>query len=81
MGSDNQEEKSLSANEHGEARMMKAVVKGVLIGLPVALVGMTLALWFFTDRDLAAAAATSILPAVLTGVFFGGFAGMARTMD
>lgn len=71
----------LAANEEGDVRMMRAVIKGVLIGLPVVLVGMTLALWVFTDRDLGAAAATSILPGVLTGVFFGGFAGMARTME
>lgn len=71
----------MAANGDDGTRMMKAVVQGVLIGLPVIFVGMTLALWIFTDRDLGGALATSILPGILTGVFFGGFAGMARTMD
>ncbi len=64
-----------------EASMGHAVTKGVLIGLPVALIGITLALFFFTEQDLGEAAVTAILPGVLLGVFGGGFAGMAITMD
>lgn len=64
-----------------EAAMGHAVTKGVLIGLPVALIGITLALFLFTDRGLAESAVTAILPGVLLGVFGGGFAGMAVSMD
>lgn len=71
----------VSTTDDGGTRMMKSVVQGVLIGLPVIFVGITLAVWIFTDRDFGAALTTAILPGILTGVFFGGFAGMARTMD
>lgn len=64
-----------------ESRMGHAVTKGILIGLPLAYAVITLALFFFTDRSLGAAAATAILPGVLLGVFGGGFAGVAATMD
>jgi len=71
----------VATNDDSGVRMMKSVVQGVLIGLPVIFIAMTLALWIFTDRDFAGALVTSILPGILTGVFFGGFAGMARSMD
>jgi hypothetical protein len=61
--------------------MGHAVAKGILIGLPLAYVVITLALFLFTDRSLGSAAATAILPGVLLGVFGGGFGGVAATMD
>jgi hypothetical protein len=64
-----------------EARMGRAIVRGVLVGLPLAFVLLTGALVLFADRDLAGAAVTAILPTALLGVFGGGFAGVALTMD
>ena len=62
------------------AIMGRAIVRGVAIGLPVVIVGLTLAIWIFTKNDLADSFATAILPGVLLGAFGGGFAGMAATM-
>ena len=61
--------------------MAKAVAKGVLIGFPVSLIGLTIAVWLITDLDLADSFATALLPGVLLGGFAGGFAGVAATMD
>jgi hypothetical protein len=63
------------AGHHGEV-LIRWVARGVAVGIPLAIVAVTLGLWLFTDADLATAFATAILPAVLVGVFFGGFAGM-----
>lgn len=63
------------------ARMGKAIVRGVAIGLPVCLIGLTLAVWLITDQSLADSFATAALPGVLLGAFAGGFAGVAATMD
>lgn len=63
------------------ARMGKAIVRGVTIGLPAAIVGLTVTVWLITDLDLGNSFATALLPGVLLGGFAGGFAGMAMTMD
>lgn len=61
--------------------MGKAILRGVLIGLPVGIVGLTLTVLLITNNSLADSFATAILPGVLLGVFGGGFAGMAITME
>lgn len=78
----------LSMVEHSEeadvthaARMGKAVAKGVVIGFPVCLIGLTLAIWLITDLDLVDSFATALLPGILLGGFAGGFAGVAATME
>lgn len=58
-----------------------AIVRGVLVGLPVSLVGLTLAVWLITDLDIVNSLVTALLPGVLLGAFGGGFAGMAMTMS
>lgn len=63
------------------ARMGHAIVRGIIIGLPVALVGIAVGVWLITGIDFTDAIATAILPGILLGVFGGGFAGMASTMD
>lgn len=75
-------------SEHSEeaevthaARMGKAIVRGVVIGFPVCLVGLTIAVWLITDLDFADSIATALLPGILLGGFAGGFAGVAATMD
>jgi preprotein translocase subunit SecF len=63
------------------ALMGKAIVKGVLIGLPVALIGLTVTIYLITDNSWAVSAMTALLPGILLGTFGGGFAGMAGTMS
>jgi hypothetical protein len=64
-----------------DARMGKAVARGVLVGFPVALIGLTIAVWLITDLDLVDSFATALLPGILLGGFAGGFVGVATTMD
>ena len=59
----------------------KAVMKGALIGLPLMLVFITLAVWWVTGQSLETSVATSLLPGVLFGVFGGGFIGMLGALD
>ena len=61
--------------------MGAAIVKGVIIGLPLAIVGLTVGVMFITDLDVFDSFATAILPGILLGAFGGGFTGMAATMQ
>jgi hypothetical protein len=61
--------------------MGSAIIRGILIGLPMALIGLTLGIYLITDNTLAVSAETAVLPGILLGTFAGGFAGMAATMD
>lgn len=61
--------------------MGHAIVRGISIGFPVCLIGLTLAIWWITDQDIVDSFATALLPGVLLGGFAGGFAGVAATMD
>ena len=63
------------------ARMGRAIVKGVTIGFPACIIGLTLAVWLITDLDLGDSFNTALLPGILLGGFAGGFAGMAMTME
>lgn len=64
-----------------DARMGRAIVRGIKVALPTAVVFLTLAVWLITDLEPADAFAAALLPSVLIGVFAGGFAGVAATMD
>jgi len=61
--------------------MGKAILRGIAIGFPVCLIGLTVAIWLITDQDLADSFATALLPGILLGGFAGGFVGVAATMD
>ncbi len=63
------------------AIMGPAIIKGIVIGLPAAIIGLTVSVWLITDLDWLGSFATAILPGVLLGAFAGGFAGMATTME
>jgi ABC-type Mn2+/Zn2+ transport system permease subunit len=63
------------------ARMGRAIIRGVVVGVPLSIVGIALAVWLMTDLDIGDAIATALLPGVLFGGFAGGFAGVAATMD
>ena len=60
--------------------MGPAIIRGILIGVPVVLVGLTIAIWLITDLDIFESMTTALLPGILLGAFGGGFAGMAMTM-
>lgn len=60
--------------------MGPAILRGIVIGIPLVLVGLTLGIWAITDLDIFEALTTALLPGVLLGAFGGGFAGMATTM-
>ncbi len=70
----------IEQHEDEDLRMAKAVGKGVIVGLPIALVGLTFIVQWMTGQDLPDSIATSLLPGTLLGVFFGGFVGMVRNM-
>ncbi len=74
-------EHSEQADVARDARMGKAIIKGLAIGFPTTLVLLTLAVWLITDLDLADSFATALLPGILLGGFAGGFAGVASSMD
>lgn len=63
------------------AIMGAAIIKGIIIGLPVVIVGLTFGVMAITDLDIVNSFATAILPGILLGAFGGGFAGMAATMQ
>jgi hypothetical protein len=60
--------------------MGPAIIRGIIIGVPVTLVALTIGIWLITPLDIAEAALTALLPGILLGAFGGGFAGMAMTM-
>ncbi|MGD2044333.1 MAG: hypothetical protein PVJ28_11835 [Acidimicrobiia bacterium] len=74
-------EHSEQADSTRDARMGKAILKGLAIGFPASLVILTVAIWLITDLDLGDSFATALLPGILFGGFAGGFAGVAATMD
>lgn len=60
--------------------MGQAVIRGISLGIPVAIVFLTLVVWMITDQDLADSFATALLPGVMLGGFAGGFVGLTRSM-
>lgn len=70
------------AEQEGTERdpMGPAIIRGILIGVPVVLVGLSIGIWLITDLDFYESLTTALLPGILLGAFGGGFAGMAATM-
>jgi hypothetical protein len=60
--------------------MGPAIIRGIIIGVPLTLAALTIGIWLITPLDIAEAALTALLPGILLGAFGGGFAGMAMTM-
>ncbi|MDE0710173.1 MAG: hypothetical protein F4X18_12520 [Acidimicrobiia bacterium] len=58
-----------------------AIMKGSIVGLPLMVAFITVAVWLMTDQSWQTSIATALLPGVLFGVFGGGFIGMIRVMD
>jgi hypothetical protein len=59
----------------------KAIARGAFIGVPLGIVGITVAVWLITGLDLYECFATAIMPGVLFGAFAGGFVGMTMSMS
>ena len=59
----------------------KLITRFVALGVPVGIVGLTLAVWLITDLDVVDSFATAIMPGVLLGAFTGGFIGMTLSMS
>ena len=66
------------AQEADELRVARSVAVWIGIVTPVALVAVTLALWLVLDVTFDKALAIGAWPAVLVGVFGGGFVGIIR---
>ena len=67
------------AQHHGEVdekKFGRAIATSIMVGTPVAIIFIVLAMWIFTDSDLGRAFSIGIWPGVLTGVFGGGFVGV-----
>ena len=62
--------------EVDEKKFGRAIATSVVVGTPVAIIFIVLAMWIFTDADLGKAFATGIWPGILTGAFGGGFIGV-----
>ena len=56
----------------------RSVGLGAAIGIPVAFVVITLAVWLILSVEFGEAVAISIWPSLLTGGFAGGFIGVVR---
>jgi len=67
--------------EPHEVRVGRSVAVWIGIATPVALVAVTLVLWLVLDVTLGKAFAIGAWPAVLVGVFGGGFVGIVRGAD
>lgn len=67
--------------EDTDGNVGRAVVRGVVLGLPASMVLITVAVWLSTDLGLLGSFITALLPGTLLGVFGGGFAGIATTME
>jgi VIT1/CCC1 family predicted Fe2+/Mn2+ transporter len=65
-------------HEIDEGQFARSVALSIGAGLPVALVVITLAVWLMLDVSFGKAFAISAWPAILTGVFGGGFVGVVR---
>ncbi|MGH8945034.1 MAG: hypothetical protein ACRDVL_02665 [Acidimicrobiia bacterium] len=63
------------------ARMRRAIVRGIAVGVPICVVGLTLAIWMLTDLGLMDSFVAAVLPGAGLGGFAGGFAGIAATSD
>jgi len=71
----------MEEHESNSGNTSKSIARAVAIGLPVGIVGLTLAVWLITDLDIYDSFATAIMPGVLLGAFSGGFVGMTMSME
>ena len=70
----------MASTEHDidEGTFARSIAFWIGASLPVALVVVTLAVWWALDVNLGKAFVISAWPAALTGVFGGGFVGVVR---
>jgi hypothetical protein len=70
----------MAEHETSSEEMGRAISRGAFIGVPVGIVGLTVAVRLITGLDLFECLATAIMPGVLLGAFAGGFVGMTASM-
>ena len=70
----------MEEHDTSSERTGKAIARGAIIGVPVGIVGLTIAVRLITGLDLFECFATAIMPGVLLGAFGGGFVGMTMSM-
>ena len=63
-----------------DARMGKAIVRGVIIGVPSAIVFLTISVLLITDLYLCGSVVTARIPGVLRGCFAGWSPGFTLTL-
>jgi hypothetical protein len=69
------------ADQAADSRLGKAIMRGAMIGIPVTLIGLTIAIWLMTNQDIFVSFTTALIPGVALGAFGGGFAGMTSAMS
>lgn len=74
-------ERSEDPEAERSSRMGRAITRGIIVAMPVCVVGLTLAIWLLTDQGLMDSFVTAILPGTALGGFAGGFAGLAASSD
>jgi hypothetical protein len=71
----------MAEHEPTSGKSNKGIARFVALGVPIGIVGLTLAVWLITDLDIYDSFATAIMPGVLLGAFSGGFVGMTVGME
>lgn len=71
----------MAEHESTPGNVSRSIVRAVTFGVPVGVVGLTLAVWLITNLDIYDSFATAIMPGTLLGAFAGGFVGMATGTD
>ncbi len=61
-------------------RVMRGIIRGMAVSIPVAILLIGAFLFVVTERDIIDSLAAALLPGVLTGFFAGGFIGVVRAM-
>ncbi|MBW3667228.1 MAG: hypothetical protein KY394_06505 [Actinobacteria bacterium] len=74
-------ERTEDHEDERSSRMGRAITRGIIVAMPVCVIGLTLAIWVLTDQGLMDSFVTAILPGTALGGFAGGFAGLAASMD
>lgn len=74
-------EQSRDHDAERAARMRRAIFRGIIIGMPAAVVGLTVAISLLTDLGWMDSFVAAVLPGAGLGGFAGGFAGIASTME
>ena len=68
----------MTTHEIDQSKFARSVARWIGIALPVSFVILVGAVWLFLEVSLGEAVTIAAWPALLTGVFGGGFVGVVR---